>query len=311
MGVRGSMSAEARKWAWGQPLPHIPHKVLVALADKANEKKGHTAWPSKKTLMAMTNLSRRGLMLQLRRLENEGYITRSNRFRDNGSHTSSTYTLHMGVGHDTCPPLGHVSVPPLGAQKGAPLYEPHIEPHIEPQNTGKPGQEKILSIVQDTMDGVKPLPKNDIIYKANRHGKILKPSGCGYIWKHFRRTAGASGFQPEMLRKELKLLSGSYDRLGEVIWIEAVWVVMHNWIEFTKYAKDKGGAYQLPQTPKVEFFVKFCAEAAEFSILGKAKQDDWVQPIAKPLTKPTETKENNSNAMTHEQVLAINKEFQD
>ena len=305
------MSFVAQQWAWKQAeLPQNLKFLLVSLAHSAN-KEGE-AWPNKQTLMKMVGLSRRGLMGQLKKLADMGYLVIASRYRDNGSQTSNMYTLNLGGGgHDVCPPSGQQLVPPLGAE-GCPPLELKDDLKEELTSTGKPGPEKDLSTVKETIEENKPIPEDKILGKAHRKEGVLKPSACGYLWREYRRTFGASGFQPELLFEELQFLKKAHDRLGEDNFVAALRAVMRNWIGFTKFAENKGGAFQLPQTPKIKFFLKFCAEAVEFAGLGgDIVEQDWVQPIAKSLTPPQETVENEDKAMSHDEILAINKGFED
>ena len=306
------MSFVAQQWAWKQELPPNLKFLLVSLAHSAN-KEGE-AWPNKQSLMGMVGVSRRHLMGQLKKLADMGYIVTAPRYRDNGSQTSNSYTLNLGGGgHNDCPPSGHKLVPPLGAAVGAPPIELTYDLKEELTSTGKPGPEEILGTVKQVIEKNKPLPEDEILSKAHRDEKdVLKPSACGYLWKQYRRTLGASGFQPTLLTEELQFLKKAHNRLGEDNFVAALKAVMRDWIAFTKFAENKGGAFQLPQTPKIKFFLKFCAEAVEFAgLVGDNTGQDWVQPIAKPLTLPKETVENGDTAMSHDEVLAINKEFED
>jgi len=313
------MSAEARLWAWGQDLPHVTHKVLVALADLANEKQNHTAWPSKATLMGMTNLSRRGLMLQLRMLEQAGYITCKTRQRENKSYRSSLYFLHMGTGHelvpptghDVCPTLGHELVPHPRAQAGAPL-EPNIEPNIEPKNeSGEPQEDQMSKSVLDWVEG-DDQSKEDIFAKAMRKNGRLTADGCAFLWRHCRANAASNGFQAEIISKDRIKLRTAYDRIGEDF-PEIVWAVMANWISFTKYAEKYTEAFNCPRKPSVPFFVKFIESALNFTQSNQNSQEDtFVQLTAKPeelLTVPLQTADNSDNAISSEELLAMSKEL--
>lgn len=312
------MSAEARLWAWGQELPHVTHKVLVALADLANEKENHTAWPSKATLMWMTNLSRRGLMLQIRKLEQGGYITCEKRQRDNKSYRSNLYIMHMETGHELVPPTGHDMYPTLGhelvphprAQAGAPL-EPKIEPNIEPKNESAEAQEEQVKSVLDWVPGDKQ-SKDDIFDKANRkHGK-LTADGCAFLWRHCRANAASNGFQAEIIGKDRIKLRTAYERVGEDF-PEIVWAVMANWISFTKYAETYTEAFNSPMKPSVPFFVKFIESALNFMQSNQNSQPDtFVQLISQPeepLTETPQSDDNAPNAISADELLAMTKEL--
>lgn len=325
------MSKEALLWAWAQKIPdHITHKLLIALADRANAKYDHTAWPSKKHLGNMVHVGRRCLMKHTRELEKLGYITCEKQYRDNGSCSSNMYGLNMHRGSDTCPTLGSDRSPPLGPCVCPPLGSDTSPPYNTSTNTrreyynelstGKPGPEDDLGTVQDTMDGFDPLSEEEIRERVHRdEDGYYTPSGCGYVWRHFHRTFEASGFLRELLISDWSILRKSYDRLGEAVWTDAVKEVMKDWIAFTKYAKDKGGAFQLPQTPKVLFFAKFCNEAAEFASIQNTEGVAGVvrprarvtEPRRELLTNPVEKDKKADGGMTYEEILEANKEFVD
>lgn len=84
------MSAEHVGWAFRQDLPATRKFVLVALADRCN-KDTLRCDPSIKRLMEDTGLGRMTVFRALEKLEEEGYIQRVERTRQNGSRTSSEY----------------------------------------------------------------------------------------------------------------------------------------------------------------------------------------------------------------------------
>lgn len=280
--------------------------TLLALADVVN--KEGVGFPNKKTLLGKTHLSRSGLIRHIRELERLGFVTVVSRYRENGSQTSNEYHLELGGCHHVgTPPVSDVGTPPVSTG-GTPLYEPIIEPIIG-TNPDESGQEDSEVKIQDVIASHEPLEKDEVLEEAYRKNGEVTPAGCGFIWKQLRRTAKASGFQGELLLKELGMLKDARNELGQSNFNDAVWAVMNNWIGFTKFAQTKGGAYQLPQQPKVQFFRKFCAEAVEFAASkGSSQKKSLVKLSAKTgkeLTKPTESVDTPNSEAALKALLAL------
>lgn len=89
------MSIKASKWARVQNLHKTPKQVLVALAMRANEKKGFFCFPGQKLIAEETGLSERTVRYALLYLEEMGLITREQRRRRDGYRTSDTITLNV------------------------------------------------------------------------------------------------------------------------------------------------------------------------------------------------------------------------
>ena len=105
------MSFEAVAWAAGQGDCSSPAKfVLIAIANYADEV--GECWPSRKMLASFTNQSVETISRRLKELEQEGYIERLERTRDNGSRTSDCIRLLMDRAPDA---------PPRQSEEGGPL----------------------------------------------------------------------------------------------------------------------------------------------------------------------------------------------
>lgn len=86
------MSFAALEWAKGQPVG--PAKiVLVMLAHHANDL--GACYPGQDTLAAECCITTRSVGIHLAYLESRGYLTRTKRFRENGSRTSDLITLDL------------------------------------------------------------------------------------------------------------------------------------------------------------------------------------------------------------------------
>ena len=151
--------------------------------------------------------------------------------------------------------------------------------------------------------------RDEIFQKAKRKDGKLTPDGCAYLWRNCRASAAKNGFQAEMLKKEKGMLSNAYERIGE-LYPAAVWNVMERWVAFTKYAETQAGAFNMPLTPNIGFFVKFIEQAATFNI---AKKEDFgVKLVArdtKPLTNTNKKPQNTSNAASIEEAQAIAEKY--
>lgn len=86
------MSIYATKWAYAQPVQPAGRKfVLVAVADFADAE--GRAFPGVGTLAVMTGQDERSVRRHLDALEAEGYLTRVERRRRNGSRTTDELWL--------------------------------------------------------------------------------------------------------------------------------------------------------------------------------------------------------------------------
>lgn len=88
------MSHQALSWAWGQDLPGNEKFVLVALADASNAE-GLCIYGQRK-VAEMVGTSDRSVRENMRRLEERGLLSRSQRRRENGSRTSDETQLALG-----------------------------------------------------------------------------------------------------------------------------------------------------------------------------------------------------------------------
>lgn len=131
------MSWEASGWAKrcrvGSPAIKA---LLLCLADYADE--NHQCYPGQERLAWETEQSTRTVRRQLDQLVNLGAITRSRRFRADGSRTSDCYTLAVGtsVGDMTAP------APALEAGErkttGQPDHRPTVSGSEAPESGGPP-----------------------------------------------------------------------------------------------------------------------------------------------------------------------------
>ncbi|MCF6221740.1 MAG: helix-turn-helix domain-containing protein [Robiginitomaculum sp.] len=88
------MSIQAVAWAISQKVGSPTGKVvLICLANYANEK--GQCWPSQKTICKEAELSERSTREWLKKLEAQGFITRSRRHRSDGSRTSDHMVLNL------------------------------------------------------------------------------------------------------------------------------------------------------------------------------------------------------------------------
>ena len=86
------MSNRAIDWAYEQSISPMAKKfLLVTLANRAN--KDFICWPSIRKLAADLGTTKVTIHRYLKELEAEGLIARQSRTRDNGSKTSSVFTV--------------------------------------------------------------------------------------------------------------------------------------------------------------------------------------------------------------------------
>ena len=72
-------------------LPHRARTVYMYLRDRCGRKEN--CWPGIRTIAADLHLSRSTVKRALNELVQRGYLTKSARYRSNGSHTSNLYRL--------------------------------------------------------------------------------------------------------------------------------------------------------------------------------------------------------------------------
>ena len=72
-------------------LPPRAVSVYMYLKDRSN--RAGSCWPGIKTIARDMNLSRSTVKRALNELVQRGYLTKSARYRSNGSHTSNLYRL--------------------------------------------------------------------------------------------------------------------------------------------------------------------------------------------------------------------------
>ena len=72
-------------------LPHRCKAVYIYLRDRSDP--SGSCWPGIKTIAADLGLSRSTVKRALNELVQVGYLTKSARYRSNGSHTSNLYRL--------------------------------------------------------------------------------------------------------------------------------------------------------------------------------------------------------------------------
>lgn len=143
------MSWEAQGWAWEAPLEHPNDRlVLLALVEWADVE--DTCFPSIASLCRRTLLSERSVVRSLRRLEDDGYLQREERQRENGSRSSNLYRLNVDVmlaahgalktrGLQKDPPANRHPTPahsggtPAHSGEGTPAHRhPHNPPLLNP-----------------------------------------------------------------------------------------------------------------------------------------------------------------------------------
>lgn len=88
------MSNKALHWAWELQLGSTEKFVLIALADMADEE--HSCFPGQATLAAMVGASESTVRRALKKLEDEGVLTREERRNKQGYKTSDRYFLQLG-----------------------------------------------------------------------------------------------------------------------------------------------------------------------------------------------------------------------
>lgn len=90
------MSIRLVKAALGLPLSSTSKLILVVLAEHANEE--GICWPATKRIAQNASVSPRSAKRLIRQLEQGGFLSVIQRFRDDGSQTSNKYHLRISEG---------------------------------------------------------------------------------------------------------------------------------------------------------------------------------------------------------------------
>lgn len=138
------MSGKATGWALEQSLPPTTKLVLVALADECR-RDGTSCFPARKRLAECVGVKARALSNHLAELEERGLIRREERFRDNGSRTSSLY--HLAING----PLARQDKGGIAPDDKVPVHEPRqgtpctgVQGHVVEPTQKEPGSEPEL-----------------------------------------------------------------------------------------------------------------------------------------------------------------------
>ncbi len=122
------MSIKAIAWAWDQDLPAVPKMVLLALGDCHNNETGQCN-PRVKYLAKKAGLAESTVTKHLAALLKDQFIEIQHNYREDGSLTSSDYSLMMlWVPHVTPLP----GPPHSPGETPARDQEPGIDPNKEP-----------------------------------------------------------------------------------------------------------------------------------------------------------------------------------
>jgi len=156
------MSIQAVAWAISQCTGSPTGKgLLICLANYADER--GECWPSQKTIARDAELGERATRDWLKKLEEQGLISRRRRHRSDGSRTSDTYILNLAKTSNSAanslaaesagrPDLPASDAEPSGTscrtyRQEVPGNEPSTKPSIEPSSgasaRGKDGFKKL------------------------------------------------------------------------------------------------------------------------------------------------------------------------
>ena len=179
------MSWSALDWASKQITGNGTNKlVLLSLSNYADD--NNTCFPSFKTLVKITELSRSTIIRSLKQLELKGFISIQERFQDiNNSkrQTSNLYTLHIGYQIDTTQyqnetPSSSEKKPQL-TSNNKPLYSEEFEMfwkvYPDRPNDNKFGAYQKYNIILKNNE----IKYNELIIKT----KIFAKSQEGKDWK--------------------------------------------------------------------------------------------------------------------------------
>lgn len=143
------MSVEAFTWALSVPIGGNAKVILLGLANHAHPDGSH-AYPAVDTLAAYAHCDRRSVQRNLRKLEEDGWISK------NGVGGGGTLSYQLAMGGGETPPATLVSRGgDAGVAGGATLAPP--EPSVEPSGTGDSPRETTRDLIPDDFpDALRP-----------------------------------------------------------------------------------------------------------------------------------------------------------
>ena len=191
------MSWQALDWASKQKTGNGTNKlVLISLANYADD--ANTCFPSFKTLVNITELSRSTIIRSLKDLESKGLINISERFVDvneSKRQTSNLYTLLVGFHNDTTQcqndtPPSIKKKPQLTNNNKPIIYSDDFNSwwNLYPRNDGS--KKKAFELFEKTTDKIinfDELYSYTVKYKNSVHGKDEKFIPHATTWLSQRR----------------------------------------------------------------------------------------------------------------------------
>ena len=152
--------------AWRAKVAPTTKLVLLCLADTAND--DGECWPSLQTIANKTGLTRRAVINHVNILCRAGFLTKTNRYKDNGEQTSSLLKI--------------VAMPMAGSEQGSPGGVNEIH---------RGGEQGSLGVVNDVHPGSEPRSpepiKEPISLEPIKEPKDISPDK-GRI--HYENIAG-------------------------------------------------------------------------------------------------------------------------
>tara|TARA_B100001057_G_scaffold178450_1_gene179247 strand:+ start:6680 stop:7306 length:627 start_codon:yes stop_codon:yes gene_type:complete len=191
------MSWSALDWASKQKTGNGTNKlVLLCLANYADDK--NTCFPSYKTLISITEMSRSTIIRSLKSLENIGLIKIEERFADFNEgkrQTSNLYTLNVGYQTDTHPVQNDthpsITMKPHITSNNKPIkYSSDFNEwwNLYPRNDGSKKKAYDLFInITDKIINFDELYSKTVQYKNSMHEKDPKFIPHATTWLNQRR----------------------------------------------------------------------------------------------------------------------------
>ncbi len=182
------MSIKLIQKAWETELKANDLLVLISLADNASDE-GY-CWPSWKTIILKTKVSKETLRRVLNRLEKAGHIQRESRKRTNGSNASNGYFVLQEVrAKAQNAPIGKGSKCAYQSQPFTPPLEPSREPSIY----------KPVNIIEYYRGNISNL-QSKIKEVKSIHAMVMKKQELGKI------MAGLKNYKPPADKKYIPSL---------------------------------------------------------------------------------------------------------
>jgi hypothetical protein len=275
------MSNDVLNWAWGLELPPAEKLVLIALADRADNK-GGSCFPGQADISKRTGQHRSTVSKCVRSLEKKGVLVITQRPVGDGKkfRRANSYRLNCGVQLHL-----NVATDDIYTSPNA-THNPQVEPPIEPsfKDSGKPHLQLVKTSEKENQKEIKTTGENwedgevtkisDVIGKEPEYLNrdwIIADSRKRYkagslimatMWQRLYQSQ--YGVNSNLSVKEKSILKKLLADYASKIPM-SVDKVFADWIGFGVEAQKMEGAFNIPQRPTVSFYKQYLTTAVAYN----------------------------------------------